>query len=367
MDCLTAQGLISDAVDRAPLDAATLAQAKTHCQTCPTCSVFVRTLLLVKNAPLPQPPEDLTDRVMAGVRAEALLARQRAAVQAAALEVSAETTKSVEAGGSDTPADPASASATGAQEMPRAVITSLRRWTGSLSRPEMIGWASAAVIFVAAVGITANAGMRVLTATPTLSTEKAATDGTAENRALSQPAAPSAESADSIAGAAVVATPGSFITVNGVVFALGGPSTIATDGLKPVGSTTSALGSGSGPTSHDVYSGDDPERVYLTDEATRQQLAFGRVVRQYAGRTYQLTSAEVSDFGQWPTLPAQIPAPAGPDGAPTFVALAPAGAGPQVYRLASGSADAGIGIGPGSDPADAAAGNPNWTWWTPVQ
>ena len=38
MDCLTAQSLISEAIDREPLDAARLAEAKEHCRTCSAAS-----------------------------------------------------------------------------------------------------------------------------------------------------------------------------------------------------------------------------------------------------------------------------------------------------------------------------------------
>lgn len=368
IDCLTAQGLISDAVDRAPIDAATLAEAKAHCLHCPTCSVYVRTLLLVKNSPLPQPPPDLADRVMSAVRAEARQVEEQAALAAHATAAQLEVAAVAEAACVDAPAESGKNSdAIGSG----SAASALRRWARSLSRQEMLTWSAAAVIFVAAIGLTAIAGVRVLTTDPTLTAGESAMTAARDTDSKSQQSAPAAESADTMAGIAATSAATSevapaAVTVNGVVYILSGPSSIATDGLQPVGPSMTALGTGATPTSHAAYSGSDPDRVYLADEANRQLLAFDRVVRAYEDKRYQLTSAEMSAFGQWATLPAQVPAPTADDGSPTFVVDASDASRPPVYRLASGSTADGIAIGPGSDPADPAGGNPNWTWWTPT-
>ncbi len=173
------------------------------------------------------------------------------------------------------------------------------------------------------------------------------------------------EAADSaITVAPPVEAAGSYITVESAAYVLSGPSTIATDGLAPAGTVTSALGGGSGPKSHAVFKADDPARLYVLDETNGQLLAFDRVVRTYGGNLYQLTSAVISDFGQWPNLPTNIAAPTNVDGSPTFTRLADDTSGVQIYRLAAGSELSGIAVGPGSGPSDPAAGNPNWTWWT---
>ena len=75
MDCNEAQSVISDALDGVTQDAATLEDAKQHCRDCHDCTEFVRALNLVKRAPLPEPPADLVERAMAGVRAEAAFQR----------------------------------------------------------------------------------------------------------------------------------------------------------------------------------------------------------------------------------------------------------------------------------------------------
>lgn len=377
MDCLTAQGLISDAVDREPVDAQLIAEAKAHCQGCPTCSVYVRTLLLVKNVPAPAPPADLADRVMATIRAEHAAAEQRAAQRSAAEMTAAVAAIAAEHGdreaespvaavdagalsaGVESPARP------GARPTP---VVAARNWIRGLSRQELVTWASAAVIFVAAIGIGTAAGIRVLTSRPTLTTTATVPSAQRFGAADTLSAAAPESGATTQDHAKPTASAGSYITLQGVVFTLSGPSTIATDGLRPAGTVVSALGSGGGTASHAVFSADDPDRVYVAaDTSGSQLLAFDRVVRTFSGTVYQLTSGDLSDFGQWPTLPSNITAPTAEDGSPTFVALADDQSGAHIYRLATSGPEAGIGVAPGTTASDPAAGNPNWTWWTPVR
>lgn len=364
MDCLTAQGLISDALDRAPLDAAELTEAKEHCQGCASCSVFVRTLLLVRSTPTPAPPVDLVDRVMTTVRAEAAQARQ-------ASEQAAAENQTVPTDDATTVTGDSSAAAT--QRIPDALrdkrgtpLQAARTWMRGLSRQEAITWASAAVIFIAAVGIAATAGVRLLTTPPATDASLASEREMSAKYGAADAGQGAADSAASIAAPSVEAA-GSYITVQSVVYVLSGPSTIATAGLAPAGTVTSALGSGMGPKSHTVFKADDPDRIYVLDTTSGQLLAFDRVVRTFSGNRYQLTSDALSDYGQWPNLPANISEPTSPDGSPTFTRLADDESGTPIYRLAGGNELAGIAVGPGSGQSDPAVGNPNWTWWTPAR
>jgi bacterioferritin-associated ferredoxin len=365
MECLKAQGIISEAVDREATDATQLAEAKAHCKGCPTCTAFVRTLMLSQNAPLPQPPTDLVDRVMQAVRAEDEQVRAAAAALAASAALAED--------GADAPAE---AGDPGAQSIPRALpdagspkvspLGAIRHWALRLTPQERLTWASAAVIFVATIGIGTATGVRLLTARPSLTTADtmstaakygAVADGTT--------AAPEFGASASAPAAKATLPAGSYITVNGVVFVLSGPSTIATEGLRPAGTATTGLGTGTGPASHAVFSAADPDRIYIAD-ANKQMLAFDRVARTYAGATYQLMSAELSDYGQWPTLPSSITAPTAEDGSPSFVPLAEDPPGTRIYRLATSGPEVGIAVAPGTGTSDPAAGNPNWTWWTKI-
>jgi len=363
MECLTAQGLISDALDHAPLDAQQLAEAKEHCLGCPTCSVFVRTLLLVRSTPTPAPPADLVDRVMATIRAE------DAAAQEAAAAAAAQEAATVVAAPAEGPLGAEPAGDTQEQGSTRearvAPLDAARRWMRGLSRQDAITWASAAVIFVAAVGIATSAGVRILTAPQATDATLESNRTTAEKYGDAGAAPEAADSAVSIAPSVEAA--GSYITVQSVVYILSGPSTIATDGLTPAGTVTSALGSGSGPKSHAVFKADDPDRIYVLNATSGELLAFDRVVRTYGTNRFQLTSDALSDFGQWPNLPANITEPTNPDGSPTFARLTDDPSGTPIYRLAGGSELSGIAVGPGSGQSDPAVGNPNWTWWTPAR
>ncbi len=363
MDCLTAQGLISDALDHAPVDAAQLAEAKEHCLGCPTCSVFVRTLLLVRSTALPRPPADLADRVMMTIRAEAAEELKRAAAlraaegedgsaQSAATELPAETDPS--GGDRELPSQP------GKGESP---LRAIGHWLDGRSARETIGWASAAVICAVVVGVSASAGVRMITTSPL--TSPVTQESAMSAKSAAPPAAP--EASDMAAGTALTASvAGSYVTAHDVVFVLSGPSSIATSGLTATDTVTTGFG-GEPIKSVPAFTSADPDRLYLFDVTAKQLLVFNRVVRSYAGRQYQLTSAALSNYGQWPTLPPSIAAPTGADGSPTFVVLTTDPSGTSIYTLAASGAESGIAIGPGTVTSDPAAGNPNWTWWTPIR
>jgi len=363
MECLTAQGIISEAVDREATDAIQLAEAKAHCKACPTCTGFVRTLMLSQNAPLPQPPAELVDRVMQAVRAEDEQARVAAVALAATALASTGEESAVDEG--ELGAPPTLDAGIDTPEPKASPFVTVRRWALGLTPQERLTWASAAVIFVAAIGIGTATGVKLLTARPSLTTADTASTA-AKYGAVADGTTAAPEFGASAAAPTAQASPaGSYITVNGVVFILSGPSTIATEGLKPAGSSTTGLGTGTGPAPHAVFSATDPDRIYVAD-ANKQMLAFDRVARTYAGATYQLMSAELSDYGQWPTLPSNITAPTAEDGSPTFVPLAEDPPGTRIYRLATSGPEVGIAVAPGTGTSDPAAGNPNWTWWTKV-
>lgn len=364
MDCLTAQSLISDAVDHEPVDSQQLAEAKVHCSGCANCSLFIRSLLVARNAPRPAPPADLVDRVMAAVRAEHEAEQQAIAdaeAAAADLEASAlvRDTTTPEAGviAMGEPASDGTARAV-------SPVSAFQTWIRRRSQRELVVWASAAVLFVAVVGIGTVAGIRTMLPAPvetkSADTAAATMGGAAPNATTSAP-----EAADSaLSQTAPAATAGSYVTVQGAVYVLSGPSTIATEGLTPLGTTVTSLGTGGTPVSHAVFSADDPDRAYVVDGT--QVLSFDRVTRSFSGSTYQLMSAELSAYGQWPTLPSNIPAPTSEDGSPTFVEIPSVMQDAAVYRLASSDPSVGIAVAPGSATSDPAAGNPNWTWWAKI-
>lgn len=367
MDCLTAQGLISDAVDRETVDGPQLAEAKQHCLGCETCSLFVRTLLIARNAPTPTPPADLADRVMLAIRAEherALAADAASAAASASATAPASLGSELEShlGSTSLDAD----LRPGPAEQRVSLVAAVREWILSMSLQERLTWASATVVIFAAVGMGTVMGVRVLVAPPLTpkTTMVTATDQGASAAQSYGTAVPESAGASATAPAAITAPVDSYVTIQGVVFALNGPSTVATEGLKPAGETLTALGTGGSPVAHSVYSADDPDRAYVADGP--QLFAFDRVKRTFGGSNYQLTSADLTAYGQWPTLPPTITQPTAADGSPTFVTLQIDVTGARIYRLSTADAQTGIGVAPGTTASDPAAGNPNWTWWTRI-
>jgi hypothetical protein len=235
----------------------------------------------------------------------------------------------------------------------------------------VVGGLAAAILFAAiGAGSVAIFGMRQLSpekvVTSSIYDPNASTGaskyGTAQDSASGNAAELSAPSAQPQAPAGAAAAGPSDITVNGVVYALSGPSSLDATGRPAVGQTTSSLG-GTAPTNRTVYEGESLDTVLAADDKGRV-LSFARVTRTYLGQTYVLTAAELNGFGQWPGLPSQVPAPTSADGQPTFVFDGTDAHGVKIYRLATAPVTSGIAIAPNTDANGPVAGDPNWTWWT---
>ncbi len=347
MECLEAQRLVSERLDREEIDPTVLEAAKEHCRACPECSAYVRTLVALRQTPLPEPPADLHARVMEAVRTEAALAASRSAATAP---------------------EPAESQGEPSQQEP----VSLERLTARIRDPHnrraVATWvAAAAVVFVIA-GLGAMAGVRQILSPTSNTSMLAAESGTPLGAAEQYGAAPQ-ESRDSAADATKdSAQPGvapSYITVGALVYQLSGDAAgVDTNSLKTVGSTTSSLG-GTQVAAQEVLGADDPAVVYIKT-AEGDLVAFDRVVRTFGGRTYALSGGPVTAYGSWPPLPAGIETPTNPDGSPQYVEAGTDSRGVSVYRPVGGDAANGIAVAPGTASDDPAAGNPDWTWWVPV-
>ena len=367
MDCINAQAAISEALDRSPVEAAVLDEAKAHCKTCPTCGAFVRTLSAAKRSPLPEPPHDLADRIMTAVRAEAFsaqIARNAAAAQesAVALHQTANESESV------------NGTAVG-----NKVQRGVRNIFAPRNRRQLMVWASAAAVLVVVAGVATVNGVRMITGVTTPQSDVRVMDaaGSSGSPMSAVPPSPNSESkaatdagssqrsygtaADKAAGSGVT-----FVSISGGVFRASGPAAVSKTDLHQAGSASVVLSSAGEAKSRPVYVGADPSRVFLEDDSGTL-IAFDRVVRVFRGTTYQQQSSAITLFEAWPTLPAQITAPTTPDGSPELVLEGTDDAGVKVYRLASSGALTGIGVAPVTASTDPAAGNPNWTWWTPVR
>ncbi len=363
MECLQARQLISEALDRAPVDAAALAEAKQHCRDCAECNAFVRALATVQRTPAPAPPADLADRVIARVRAE------HAASTAAAASAAAAGENAIEARPARTtderPTAPGSvpdAATTGTPSSPSEAIRRLG------SRRTLLAWGSAAAAVFIIAGIASVRGARTILI-PEQSAEKAVTADVGAvvqgygSTGASQTPATAAVPGMAAPGQATMT--GDYLELNGAAYRSTGPDTeVDAARLDPVGQTTTAVG-GTTPVTREVLADrNDPTRVYLvTDDET--VIGFTLVTRDYEGRTYVLQTSPIAGAGQYPTLPAGIETPTQADGSPVFKQDGTDAGGTVVYVKRAGSARDGIAIAPGTPTIDPAAGNPGWTWWVP--
>lgn len=370
MDCLLAQQIVSAAADSEPVDAALLAAARAHCETCPDCSRFVRAQIAALKTDLPEPPADLADRVIAVVRAEAA-ARALAEVQRAERAAGARS--------AEVAAQPGEPSRLGAGEAAGAAPL----WTGFSSAssepaavpaalhshrvpPTTVVVAFAAVILTGALGV-AMVGSRYLVTSPTSTASEASGGRSAASldaKALLQAAPPAGDNAAAASGSSPAASTKApdFITVTSRVYRSEGAASVDPATLHDVGTVTASLTDSGTATQHQLRAGSDPDALYLADDSGRL-IGLKRVKREYNSQTYYLTAADIATFATWPTLPATIAPPTASNGYPTFVPVGSDSNGVQVYRLASSPASGGIGIAPGTPDSDPAAGNPNWTYW----
>lgn len=347
MECNEAQALVSAALDKEPLDAASLQVAKEHCRTCESCNAFVRTLAAVQRQPRPQPPADLADRIIARVRAEA--AAQRAAAAAAPA--------------SATPTEPAA----GRRLDPRAI------WRDPKKRAAAAAWASAAAVVLVVAGIATYSGVRQILIPPLASEsprDVVVLDAAAPES--SQPyngAGATAQQSDGSATSTAMVAPVGYISVDGTVYRYAGlVQGVDSAALRRIGSANTALDAPTDPpASIDVLASPDLTRVFVSREQSETVYAFDRVTRLYNNTVYVLRSGDIARFGEWPSLPSGIPQPQTPEGSPTFTPDGQDASGVTVYRRTGSSTDSGIAIGPGSPASDPAAGNPGWTWWEPLQ
>lgn len=350
MDCLEVQRVVSEKLDRSPVDVQQLEMAKEHCRTCTDCAAFVRALRAVVEAPLPEPTAGLHDRIMGAIGAEAK--STSVGVTAVSAQEPAEQDETPDTAGS------------------RARLKAAFR--NPRNERAIIAWTAAAAVLFVAVVIGSIEGIQTMFAPPDSESIIMQYSSPEERAGSELGAAPEADtfndtaatdSSDSVTSAQ---SAGAYISVVGTVYRAAGPAVgIDPLALQPFGTTVTALDSQNPPSVRDVLRLDDPARVYLTDGAGGY-LGFDRVTRTYEGRVFALQSGDLQSYGQWPSLPATIPRPVKPDGSPSYLPLGADAIGVTVFGP-GGSASQGVLVAPGTSAGDPAGGNPDWTWWKPVQ
>jgi len=330
MDCLKAQEILSDALDR-DVDGALLAEAREHCETCPDCARLLRSLALLSRSVAPTAPPELVERLIALGNEEAASIRTIAATTEAAPE-------------------------SAAAESP-VVHFAPTRWT-----PRLTAFASvAAVLLVALVATGISLG-------GLLSANRTATDTANTLMESGAPTAPPYLSGTDEAGtaaskdAAAIAAP-PYVVLDGIVYALTGERDIDSSGLVTATPVISALDTGTDPVSIAAFRIAGENGSIALQPAPGTYLGFSVVSRTFGGRRFILTSDSVPAYGAWPGLPSRFAVPTSPDGSPTFSFFGKDDAGVLIYVPAGVAPTSGFAVAPGTTSDDPAAGNPNWTWW----
>ncbi len=353
MDCFKAQELISAALDNEVDDADELELAKDHCRLCPECASYVRALVHVRRAPAPEPPTDLTERIMAAVRA-----------QARSSATPGETIDALTTQSTSGPADVSDAhdSVSASTVFERL----LERLTDPRNRRAVVAWSATAAVVLVATGVGAVTGVRMIlgprpTDPGTMITYDAATLAQTEPTETNRSAAATPEPTSAQAGSLAISSPGGYITVDGVVYRSTGVDGSVTRGdLTPSGVVDTALDTGAAPQRRTVYGRGDPARVFVEND-NGELIGFDRVTTTFGGNTYVLRSGPIPSFSDPVTLPREVPEPASEDGRPVFEPVDP-DLQPPVYVKVGSDPSAGIALPPGAR-SDVSTG---WTFWTPV-
>lgn len=130
------------------------------------------------------------------------------------------------------------------------------------------------------------------------------------------------------------------------------------------GVVVTALDTEEAASQHTAFQGTSQYSLLVSDG--EQYYEFDLVRRTSMGRQHALTIAPVSAFGQWPLPPSELPMPARDDGSPLFEEGAWDSHGQRTYVPTGEYPREGFAIAPGTPSTDPAAGNPNWTWWEPL-
>lgn len=365
MDCLEVQQLLSQAVDRDPVNAQKLAEAREHCGVCPSCMAFVRGLALTHRAEPPQEPEGLADRVVAAVREEATRLESAAGpAEDVEAEVSGERLASQALEPPETLATPSALAGTMAARGSAQAHKHKRRMT-----PVTMGaWIGAAAAVLILATFAAVAGVRSIVNGPSraslsenqaengfTTTPPVTDDSKSSGSGTSQPEAATADVARELPAP-------NMISAQGFAYQLIGTTAVDPSTLTPYATTATSLDSEGTPQNYTVYKTPTGGRVALI--RGEELLLFDIVRRTYNQRLYALTSGALSSFAAWPSLPSSIPEPTTPEGAPTFVSAGLDDTGLEVYRLPTVDASQGIAVPPDAPVSDPGAGNPHWTWWS---
>jgi len=347
MDCMHASEILSAARDGEHVSPGSVAQAREHCEHCAGCAALLVTMERVADAPRPRASEQLITRIIETVQEQ----------EAARVQSDATTNATAPTTAITPPLEP---------------VRPHRRVAPTWWQPRFTPIASAAVVVLAVSALSTYMLVQMTrpatdTMTRDYTMEIAESESPDRGAGLQDNSATDGRDAASATVLGSIQSAPSYVVWNGSVWVrTDGPSPDETD-LSAAGTVVSDLGESEGSTSREALTEDaDPGAIFVraSDEGL---IRFTQVTRMLGGRTYALAaSAPISTFGTWPTLPSQYPAPTADDGSPVFISHGLDDSGREVFVPVGTDADDGFAVAPGTSPGDAAAGNPNWTWWEPI-
>lgn len=347
-ECLRSQQVLSEASDGLPVSAEELRNAKAHCAACDECLAYVSGLAALKKSPAPKAPVGLADQVITAVVEDAEEAKAAAAAAAALL--AAQTTQAVEVdeNGTVTPS---------AEAAPR-------KDAGPYSWKAWAPWAGAAAVLLVVAGFAVMQGARFIAGGGNeASVEYLDSASSMESAPPYEVESQADEEADTTRTTQEGAENAEYIDYGGWAYEFmrdgGTPSDLVTAGVVLTSLDTDE------PTSqYPIYEGPRPYSLLLYDG--QRYLEFDLVRRSSQGRQHAMTVSPVSSFGQWPLPPSGLRMPTHADGSPVFSKGSLDDHGQFMYVPDATYPREGFAIAPGTTSGDPAGGNPNWTWWEPI-
>ncbi|MDO8914943.1 MAG: hypothetical protein Q7W16_02520 [Coriobacteriia bacterium] len=342
MDCRQAQDALAAAHDGCEPDDATIT-ARAHAATCPECAGYSAALAELDAIPAPEASPLLAERIVRAVANEAAVVDRDAEVALAAAAL---------------PRDP---TATGDGAVP-APVSDLPAW---LTRTRL--WAATGTVILAAASVMVAVIVSGQAADQAALREMAK-DGPqagavtdAEVAGTPTPPAPGA-----IAPSAPATVP-DYVAYQSFAYLVATAVEATPSQATTLGTTQTALRSGAVQTLS-VLQVPGSGRDLLLVLPAGEHRALKPVIRSYGSRTFQMRSGTSLDrFGIWPTLPEGYTQPTGADGSPYYRAAGTDALGVRVYVRVGQTPEFGFGIAGGTASTDPASGNPNWTWWSPIQ
>jgi hypothetical protein len=354
MECLEAQAILSAAHDGEPVDPADLQAASEHCSECDDCATFAAGLRYLDVMPAPHAPAATIDATLAAVSEAATERAEAARFEALHAAAVAEATA-------------ASATEPEVAAAPEPIARRRFPWLNDSAKWAGIGaiGAAAAIALVAFVLIGNGLGSKsgIETARTSSTTSSAAPDLTFSGSGAQAPGAGTTSTPTN----PTPSTAPDYVSYNGLVYTPGSLLADSSTATPTIGAVTTAFASAGAPQRVTVYGSPLTDGSIVIQGPDGYRL-YTPVIRMYQSRRYQLAAGNALDrFGQWPTLPSRFPAPASPGGSPTFSPAGIDALGVNIFSAVGQPVASGFAVAPGTSAVDPAAGNPDWTWWQPVQ